>query len=91
MDNKELLKIAKEAKSKSYCPYSKFKVGACLLTKSGKIYTGANIENSSYPATVCAERVAGYDEFCKENFLIILENGKKNKRIKIRRTSSPFF
>ena len=48
MDNKELLKIAKEAKSKSYCPYSKFKVGACLLTKSGKIYTGANIENSSY-------------------------------------------
>ena len=36
MDNKELLKIAKEAKSKSYCPYSKFKVGACLLTKSGK-------------------------------------------------------
>ena len=51
MDNKELLKIAKEAKSKSYCPYSKFKVGACLLTKSGKIYTGANIENSSYPAT----------------------------------------
>ena len=67
MDNKELLKIAKEAKSKSYCPYSKFKVGACLLTKSGKIYTGANIENSSYPATVCAERVAIFKAIATAN------------------------
>ena len=81
MDNKELLKIAKEAKSKSYCPYSKFKVGACLLTKSGKIYTGANIENSSYyPCGICRQVMS---EFCKENFLIILENGEKIKELKL--------
>ena len=58
MDNKELLKIAKEAKSKSYCPYSKFKVGAAVLTSDGKIYTGCNIENASYGMSNCAERTA---------------------------------
>lgn len=60
-DNKtysELLDAAKAARSGSYCPYSHFAVGAALLTKSGKIYTGANIENASYTPTVCAERVA---------------------------------
>jgi len=42
----------------SYSPFSGFAVGAAILTKSGKIYTGANIENSSYSLTICAERVA---------------------------------
>lgn len=42
----------------SYSPFSKFAVGAAILTKSGKIYTGTNIENSSYGLTICAERVA---------------------------------
>ena len=42
----------------SYSPFSNFAVGAAILTKSGKIYTGANIENSSYGLTICAERVA---------------------------------
>ncbi len=42
----------------SYSPFSKFAVGAAILTKSGKIFTGANIENSSYGLTICAERVA---------------------------------
>jgi cytidine deaminase len=54
----ELIKKAKEAQKGAYAPYSSFHVGAALLTKSGKIYTGFNIENSSYSATVCAERVA---------------------------------
>ena len=58
MENRELMYLAENAKQKSYSPYSRFKVGAALLTKDGKIYVGANIENSSYPLTVCAERVA---------------------------------
>ncbi|HHT9124720.1 MAG TPA: cytidine deaminase [Candidatus Brocadiia bacterium] len=54
----ELIKKAKEAMAKAYSPYSHFKVGAAVLTKSGKIYTGCNIENCSYGLTICAERVA---------------------------------
>ena len=54
----ELVRSAKRAMEVSYAPYSNFKVGAALLTKEGKIYTGANIENPSYGLTICAERVA---------------------------------
>ena len=46
------------AKNNSYSPYSNFRVGAALLTKTGKIFTGCNIENSSYSLTICAERTA---------------------------------
>ena len=55
---RSLALAAIEAMKKSYSPYSNFTVGAALLTKEGKIYTGANIENASYTPTVCAERVA---------------------------------
>ena len=58
MDNKELIKLALEAREKAYTPYSKFKVGAAILTKSGKIFTGCNIESASYTPTICAERTA---------------------------------
>ncbi|WP_036221365.1 cytidine deaminase [Mesoaciditoga lauensis] len=58
MKNDELLKLAKEAREKAYAPYSNFKVGAALETKSGKIYTGANVENSSFGLSMCAERIA---------------------------------
>ncbi|RCW64949.1 cytidine deaminase [Saliterribacillus persicus] len=58
MDKNELLQLAKEAREYAYTPYSKFQVGAALVTKSGKIYTGCNIENAAYPVTLCAERVA---------------------------------
>lgn len=58
MTEKALFDIAKEATALSYSPYSSFSVGAALLCKNGKIYKGANIENASFSATVCAERTA---------------------------------
>lgn len=54
----ELIELAGKARSFSYSPYSHYAVGAALLTESGRIYTGANIENSAYPTSICAERVA---------------------------------
>jgi len=58
MEDKLLIKIAMEAREKSYSPYSNFKVGAAVYTYSGKIFTGCNIESASYSPTICAERVA---------------------------------
>ncbi len=58
MDNKALVKEALAAREMAYTPYSRFAVGAALLTKEGKIYRGCNIENASYTPTVCAERTA---------------------------------
>ncbi len=58
MDCNTLIAEAKEAMKMAYTKYSNFNVGAALLTKSGKIYTGCNIENASFGATICAERVA---------------------------------
>lgn len=58
MDKTELVKQAIDARNNSYSPYSKYRVGAALLCSDGSIVTGANIENASYGATVCAERTA---------------------------------
>ena len=80
--DRELLDKAKEAMVYSYSPYSRFKVGACVLTKDGHIYTGCNIENSSFGATNCAERTAifkavseGRKEFAK--IAIVSSSGLK--------------
>ena len=56
--DKKLADLAKDTAKKAYAPYSNFRVGAALITDSGNIYTGCNIENASYPATVCGEDVA---------------------------------
>ncbi|XP_053432947.1 cytidine deaminase [Nycticebus coucang] len=67
----QLLLSSQEAKKSAYCPYSHFPVGAALLTKEGKIFSGCNIENACYSLGICAERTAiqkavseGYKDFC---------------------------
>ena len=54
----ELIQVAKQARQWAYAPYSNYRVGAALLTASGRIYDGVNIENAAFPVTICAERVA---------------------------------
>lgn len=72
MTDRELVEKAKQAAERAYAPYSGFTVGAALLSKSGKVYLGCNIENASYSPTCCAERAAffkavseGERDFCK--------------------------
>ena len=75
MNNKELVKSAEAARALSYSHYSKFKVGAALLCKDGQVFQGANVENSSYPLCMCAERNALYNAmmhgYKKDDFLAL--------------------
>ncbi len=81
--NKKLINLAIEARKKAYTPYSKFKVGACLLCKNGEIYTGCNIENASLTPTVCAERTAIFKAISEGNinFEKIVVVGGKNEKL----------
>lgn len=81
MTDKELMVAANEARKFAYTPYSHFKVGAALLTKSGKLYTGCNIENSSYTPTVCAERTAVFKAVSEgeSDFTVIAVVGGKEE------------
>lgn len=79
-EKQSLIDLANEARRRAYVPYSKYPVGAALRTKSGRIFTGVNIENASYPQTMCAERVAifkavseGETEF--EVIAVVTNNG----------------
>ncbi len=58
MTDRELIEIAVTAREKAYTPYSHFKVGAALLSKEGRVFTGCNIENATFTPTICAERTA---------------------------------
>lgn len=80
MENKELVVLAKKAMEQAYAPYSKFKVGAALLAKDGRVFLGCNVENASFGATICAERTAvtkaiseGVKEF--EKIAIVASSG----------------
>ncbi len=57
-ERRALVELANEARRRAYTPYSNFPVGAALRARSGRIFTGCNIENAAYPASMCAERVA---------------------------------
>jgi len=61
MTERELAALAEEMTARSYAPYSHFHVGAALLCRDGRVYTGCNIENAAYGPTVCAERVAFFE------------------------------
>ena len=58
MTDQELIQLAVQVREQAYVPYSKFKVGAALLSVDGRVFTGANVENASYGLTICAERAA---------------------------------
>src|SRR5512140_3656450 len=75
-----LIDVANEARRRAYAPYSNYLVGAALRTKSGRIFTGVNVESAAYPTTMCAERVAvfkavseGEREF--DVLAVVTENG----------------
>ena len=79
-EKQSLIDLANTARQHAYVPYSKYRVGTAVKTKSGKIYTGVNVENASYPETMCAERVAifkavseGEKEF--EAISVVTDNG----------------
>jgi cytidine deaminase len=58
MTDEQLVAMASEARQRAYAPYSNFPVGAALLGRSGRVFTGCNVENAAYPLTTCAERTA---------------------------------
>ncbi len=84
MNERKLCDMAIEAMKYSYSPYSEFTVGAALLGKSGKVYTGCNIENASFSPTVCAERTAFFKAISQGEtaFEMIAVAGGKNGEIK---------
>jgi len=76
----QLIEAACQARRWAYAPYSKYPVGAALLTTSGKIYDGVNVENAAYPTTMCAERVAVYKAVSEgerdfQAIVVVTENG----------------
>lgn len=84
MTDKELVSLALKAREMSYSPYSNFAVGAALLTKSGKVYLGCNIENAGYTPTNCAERTAFFkavSEGDREFSKIAIVGGKVGEKI----------
>jgi cytidine deaminase len=79
-EKQSLIDLANETRRRAYVPYSNYPVGAALRTKTGRLFTGVNVENAAYPKTICAERVAvfkavseGEREF--EVIAVVTDNG----------------
>ena len=79
-EKQSLVDLANTARQRAYVPYSNYRVGSTLRTKTGRVYTGVNVENAAYPQTMCAERVAifkavseGEKEF--EVITVVTDNG----------------
>ncbi len=79
-EKQSLVDLANTARQRAYVPYSNYRVGSSLRTKSGRVFTGANVENAAYPQTMCAERIAifkavseGEKEF--EVISVVTDNG----------------
>jgi len=83
MTDRELLEKAKKASEHAFAPYSKFSVGAAILTKSGAVYTGCNVEISSFGLTCCAERVALFKAVSEgeRDFLKLAVVGQENTSV----------
>ena len=78
----QLVDAALEAKAGAYVPYSGFHVGAALLTASGKVYTGCNIENAGYTPTVCAERTAVFKAVSEgETYFLMIAVASDSEKI----------
>ena len=79
-EKQSLVDLANKARERAYVPYSNYRVGSTLRTKTGKVYSGVNVENAAYPQTMCAERIAifkavseGEKEF--EVITVVTDNG----------------
>ena len=79
-DYKQLIGLANEARRHAYAPYSNYTVGAALRTKTGRVYSGVNVENAAYPTGICAERVAVFKAVSEgerdfEVIAVVTDNG----------------
>lgn len=80
LEKQSLVDLANEARRRAYAPYSNYRVGAALRTRSGRIFTGVNVENAAYPTSMCAERTAVFKavsegELDFEVLAVVTDNG----------------
>jgi len=79
-EKQSLIELANEARRRSYAPYSNYRVGAALRTKTGRVFTGVNVENAAYPTSICAERTAVFKAISEgehdfEIIAVVTDNG----------------
>lgn len=83
MTERDLCRLAVDAMDRAYAPYSGYRVGAALLSKDGRVFTGCNIENASFTPTVCAERTAVFKAVCEgvRDFAMLAVAGGKDGKL----------